>query len=356
MHSSASPLAYDPVAQEAAAASDPAATREQQLKAWLISIDPTPCQLSQVAGDASFRRYFRARWPDRQAIVMDAPPDKESCASFVDLCRQWRAVGVAVPALLAEDQTQGFLLLEDFGDQQLMQQVMTQPSAQSQAYYQAALRQLVHLQTATSATKLPHYSAALLEQEMHLFDHWFLDTWLGIDTRPAGWTDWKQQLIDQALAQPQVTVHRDYHSRNLMCLDHPTPTLGLLDFQDAVCGPITYDLVSLLKDAYLDWPEAQQVQWLADFQQQHPQLQQQDPAQFVQWYDWMGMQRHLKVAGIFVRLALRDGKSAYLQDLPLTFQHLLQALKKYPQLAVIEQWFREQLAPRLSAKLNRLTQ
>lgn len=352
MHASASISAVDIAAQEASTRS----ARTAQMQAWLHDLNPTPCQLSQVAGDASFRRYFRARWPDRQAIVMDAPPEKESCASFVDLCRQWQAQGVRVPVLLAEDQTQGFLLLEDFGDQQLMQAVMTQPCAQSQVYYQAALRQLVHLQTATSATKLPHYSAALLEQEMNLFDHWFLATWLGIETHPAGWADWKQQLIDLALSQPQVTVHRDYHSRNLMCLDHPTPTLGLLDFQDAVCGPITYDLVSLLKDAYLDWPEAQQAQWLADFQQQHPQLQNIPLAQLTEWHDWMGMQRHLKVAGIFVRLALRDGKSAYLQDLPLTFQHLLQALKKYPQLAVIEQWFREQLAPRLGAKLALLIQ
>lgn len=329
--------------------------RSLMIKAWLKPwlIQPAT-SLTCVAGDASFRSYYRINAEQSttgtRLILMDAPPDKESSHGFISLAKAWQQLGIQVPQVIAYDLQLGLALLEDFGDQQLMQLAKTAPSTELTTVYHQALKQLAGIQKlAKNAAKdhpLPNYSAELLTNELNLFDTWFLQDLLNITTQslPANWQNFKQTLIANALEQPQVTVHRDYHSRNLMVLEKQQ--LGILDFQDAVYGPCTYDLVSLIRDCYLDWPSKTQEAWLTYFHQLY--CQHNTPVhytQFKHWFDLMGMQRHLKVAGIFSRLWLRDGKAGYLQDIPLTLQHLVTATQNYPQLADIHNWLTKTVTP-----------
>lgn len=327
--------------------------RSQSIQAWLAPwLNNSASQLSLVAGDASFRSYYRISAEQsttgNSLILMDAPPDKESSHGFIRLAKAWRALGILVPQITAYDLQLGIALIEDFGDLQLMQQVNTSNTADT--LYHQALVQLAAIQklpkNATQAHQLPNYSAELLERELDLFDDWFIQGLLKLAKQdlPTNWPQFRQRLIDTALNQPQVTVHRDYHSRNLMVLNNQQ--LGVIDFQDAVYGPCTYDAVSLIRDCYLDWPEETQLAWLAYFHQLY--CQQASAVSFEEfklWFDWVGMQRHLKVAGIFSRLWLRDGKAKFLQDIPLTLQHLLTAAKHYPELADIQAWLTEVVIP-----------
>ncbi|WP_160169821.1 aminoglycoside phosphotransferase family protein [Marinospirillum insulare] len=328
------------------------------LKPWLTNPD---AELSIVAGDASFRSYYRVAAEQntrgKSMILMDAPPEKESSHSFISLAKAWRQQGIKVPQVLAYDLQLGTALLEDFGDLQFMQQVTQLPTSEVDTLYHQALNQLTAIQqlakTATNDHPLPDYSKELLTQELNLFDDWFYQGLLELPktSLPKNWAAFKQSLIVSALEQPQVTVHRDYHSRNLMVLG--LNQLGIIDFQDAVYGPCTYDAVSLIRDCYLDWPEQTQQAWLAYFHRAY--CQQATPvslAEFKRWFDWMGIHRHLKVAGIFSRLALRDAKPNYLQDIPLTLQHLLRATQNYADFADIQTWLSELVIPSFNAYLQ----
>lgn len=331
----------------------PMNTRLTELTNWVHQQpDFAGATLTAVAGDASFRRYFRAQAGNRRAVVMDAPPTQEDCRPFVAIARHWRAQGVAVPAILAEHLAQGFLLLEDFGDQ-LMLSSLTADSAD--ALYRQAMAELVRIQQTpdTPEWPLPSYDEALLDREMSLFPDWLIEQQLGIEI-----SDRERCMLDtsfaflreSALAQPTVTVHRDYHSRNLL-VRPGTPVPGVIDFQDAVRGAVTYDLVSLLKDCYVAWPETQVSTWVEHYRQISAAagLHHADADTFRQWFELMGMQRHLKAAGIFARLALRDGKTGYLADVPRTVHYLVQASSRLPALRHFHQWLLQTVVPALTA-------
>lgn len=317
--------------------------------------------LDVVSGDASFRRYFRYRYPVpggmASVIGVDAPPEKENSEPFVRVARHLLKAGVPVPELLALDLQQGFMMLSDFGDRLLLP-ALTADSVDG--HYGTAMRTLIDIMQADfSDAPLPAYNQPLLRREMELFREWFCGVHLQLPLS----ADENRQLDDvftwleqQAQVQPQVTVHRDYHSRNLMLLDDGG--LGVLDFQDAVQGPITYDLVSLLRDCYISWPEDQVKEWtlrFADRLRRVSLLDEVTDATFWQWFNGMGAQRHLKVAGIFARLNHRDGKPGYLNDIPLTLAYLIQECDGIQGsgrhlMAPFADWLRQRIVPALLAK------
>ena len=324
-------------------------TRKLALAHWITQVqaghnqDP---QLTPLGGDAGFRRYFRYPWSS-PLLAVDAPPSSEDTRQFVALAEHLRANGLASPRIIAADADQGFLLVEDFGDQ-LLYRALTPANADS--LYGQAMAELRRLQACPDQPGLiPRYDRALLRRELELFGDWFVQPLLGYSPSHGEQQMLNQvftQLEDNALAQPQVLVHRDYHSRNLiLCSDG---RLGIIDFQGALWGAITYDLVSLLKDCYKRWPQAQAQHWaLAYLQalQANGQLTSISNSQFLQWFDWMGLQRHIKVLGIFARLHLRDGKPGYLQDLPLVLRYTLETASQYPQLAAFYDWLQQRLLP-----------
>ena len=304
--------------------------RQQHLTAWLHSLHPdTPFDLAPASADASFRRYFRATFSDRSLIVMDAPPEHEDCRPFVHVAQLFGAAGVHVPQVLAQDLDQGFLLLSDLGNMTYLQ-ALTANNARE--LYSAATDALIAIQLTSRKNELPPYDEALLLREMRLFPEWYvakhLQTTLD-EKQSATLESIFQRIIQNNLAQPQVYVHRDYHSRNLMVTE---PSPGILDFQDAVYGPITYDLASLFKDAYIRWEEAEVLDWLINYWEKARTAGlpvHSDFADFYRDYEWMGVQRHLKVLGIFARLSHRDGKDGYLKDLPLVMDYLRKACERY---------------------------
>ncbi|KXX64681.1 aminoglycoside phosphotransferase family protein [Marichromatium gracile] len=316
------------------------ADRDAALHAWLDQVlEGAPFQLTPASADASFRRYLRVHLDDRTLIAMDAPPEHEDCGRFARLARRLCAAGLNAPEVHAAATEQGFLLLDDLGERPYLQ-VLDETNADR--LYGEAMDALLTLQTAVATDDLPRYDAAFLGRELGLFRDWFLERHLGRapDAATTALLDALDRvLIDSALEQPQVCVHRDYHSRNLMWLAADNP--GVLDFQDAVLGPLTYDLVSLLRDAYISWPEARVEGWALDFRRHAlargvlPAASPggRDPAHFLRWFDLMGVQRHLKVCGIFARLALRDGKRQYLDDLPRVLDALRTVAARHPELA-----------------------
>ncbi len=306
--------------------------RQAALQAWLRQQLGDRIDMRPVSADASFRRYFRVARRERTWIAMDAPPHLEPLAPFRDVARQLLQAGVHVPVLYQIDFNLGFVLLEDFGDS-LYQEVLNSDTADK--LYADALDTLLRIQRA-NCSGLPKYDRRLLRDEIDLFDTWFLKKYLHIYLPDSDFNKFKhikELLIDNALSQPRVFVHRDYHSRNLMYLAQDNP--GVIDFQDAVCGPLTYDLVSLLRDAYVVWPESKVQQWALRYLD-HAIIQGLCPPvkeeEFLRWFDWMGLQRHLKVLGIFCRLSLRDGKSTYLNNLPRVLAYTLQVTEAYPEL------------------------
>lgn len=280
--------------------------------------------------DASFRRYFRLTDAEgRSLIAMDAPPPQEDCQPFVHAAAVLDAAGVRVPKVLASDIEQGFLLLTDLGARTYLD-VLT--PANADGYYRAANAELVKLQQASAEGVFARYDAALLEREVRLFPEWYLARHLHHAPSPsdAEALDAVYRLVvARTAAQPAVFVHRDWHSRNLMASD---PAPGVLDFQDAVYGPITYDLVSLLRDAYIVWPEAEQLDWAIRYWELARKSGLPVPLDFSDFwrdFEWMGVQRHLKVLGIFARLWHRDGKDGYLQNMPAVFSYLHTAARRY---------------------------
>jgi aminoglycoside/choline kinase family phosphotransferase len=301
--------------------------------------------LMPVSGDASFRRYFRARADGRSWIAVDAPPEKEDSLPFVEVAAAWRAQGIPVPEVLAADLAQGFMLLEDFGDRLLLAEL---DKDSADPLYDLALDTLAALQQLSPAG-LPPYNQLLLQREMALLDEWFLPGLLDIELSPPETQlldRVKAMLVDNARSQLQVPVHRDYHSRNLMLREAPS-RLGVIDFQDAVEGPVTYDPVSLLKDSYVRWPDADVSRWVEAHRQRliAAGLSLPAPDVFRRHFDLMGMQRQLKVLGIFARLSLRDGKPGYLKDIPRTFGYLYRACGSYPEFADLKNWLTERVLP-----------
>ncbi len=313
--------------------------RQKQLENWLSD----QCHLKEfsirtASGDASFRRYFRVFLNDGSTrIAMDAPPEKESCDRFVAISAMLAGLGLNVPQVREQDHQQGFLLLDDLGETLYLDVL---DAGNVDRHYGDALSALMVMQATCNTADLPEYDAQLLGAEMELFREWLLQKKLGVQLSDAEHEILDKvfdMLTDNALQQPVVCVHRDYHSRNLMVTpagsDWPTP--GILDFQDAVAGPVTYDLVSLIKDCYIKWPREQVVDWAKGYAQlcvQSGLLRPEQEDDFLRWFDLMGVQRHLKAAGIFARLSIRDGKHGYLDDIPRTLSYITELADEYEEL------------------------
>ena len=318
-----------------------------------------PAQMVTVSGDASFRRYFRINYNEngvqKHWIAVDAPPEHENSRQFVDIANVWSAAGVKVPTVFAFDEAQGFMLLEDFGDV-LLHPELTADAADG--LYKSAIDSLIELQQLAKTDNIPEYDRELLDREMALFPDWLCEKHLGLvlsSNDKVMLTETFDRLANSALAQPQVIVHRDYHSRNLMVCQanpprHNEDFIGIIDFQDAVHGPLTYDLVSLLKDCYIQWPRALVLAWLSYFNENSGLMAKISEDQLIRDFDLMGMQRHLKAAGIFARLSIRDGKHGYLNDVPRTCEYIVQTASLYPEFAPFSAWLEAVFLPALNKK------
>ena len=331
--------------------SDP---RLDQLRHWLVDEQRWPlARLAPASADASFRRYFRAWSTDGATrVVMDAPPDKEDVAPYLSVSALLERCGVHVPRIEASDARQGFVLLEDLGSVSYLSRLQERSNAD--ALYGDALSALLQIQLRGRAlcAQLPPYDRPVLAREMALMPEWFCARHLKLaldDRELALLSATSDFLIEEALMQPTVLVHRDYHSRNLMVLERDNP--GIIDFQDALAGPCGYDLASLLKDCYIDWPRNRVEAWVFGYRQQWIAGGGdggRDAAMFLRWFDLVGLQRHIKVLGIFARLWYRDGKSGYLADLPRTLDYVRDAARRYAELREFSQWVERRLAPLLS--------
>ena len=317
----------------------PDASRQAAFEQWLSAIAPhhglQAVTLTAASADASFRRYLRIQGRAGSLIVMDAPPPQEDVQPFVRVAALLAAAGLNAPRVLEADATQGFLLLTDLGQQPYLEALCSASPARADALMHDALGALVVLQSQVDADRLPPFDAALLAGELALFPQWCVQREFGL-----AWTAAQQQswagvctaLIDSALAQPQVAVHADWMPRNLMVTTPAHANPGILDFQDAVRGPISYDLASLLRDAFISWPEEQEVDWAVRWWQQARAADLPVDADFGEFWralEWMGLQRHLKVMGIFCRLKHRDGKARYAADLPRFFAYATRVASRY---------------------------
>lgn len=328
--------------------------RAAQLREWLTADLGRPIdRLTLAAGDASFRRYFRAQGGNTTWIVMDAPPAHEDVRPYLKVSRLLEGTGVHVPQVHASDIEQGFVLLEDLGSTAYLARLAR--GEEVDRLYGDALAALAAIQVRgrDAARELPPYDGQALQRELDLMPEWFCarhlrlqlgDEELELIVRTFDF------LIGEALAQPRVFVHRDYHSRNLMVVEDRNP--GIIDFQDALEGPIGYDLVSLLKDCYVAWPRARTLSWLREYRRRI--AREGVPAgasdrEFQRWFDLAGVQRHLKVLGIFARLWYRDGKRGYLADLALTLDYVRDACARYSELQAFAHWLEARVVPALPA-------
>ena len=313
--------------------------RQEQLSAWLEkTLTGVDFKLTTASADASFRRYFRVHLEagylgHSTLIAMDAPPPQEDCAPFVKVAKQFLDAGLNVPKMIAQDLSNGFLLLSDLGNDTYLQHLNNETA---QMLYGDATNALIKLQLASKHHDLPPYDEALLTREMQLFPDWYVSKHLGqtLNAEQQGWLEQTFTALNKnILAQGQVSVHRDFHSRNLMVTRENTP--GILDFQDAVHGAITYDLVSLLKDAYIQWDEEQIIDMAVRYWEPAKKAGlpvANDFSEFYRDFEWMGAQRHIKVLGIFARLYHRDGKDGYLKDMPLVMHYLRKVCERYVEL------------------------
>lgn len=310
--------------------------------------------LDAITGDASFRRYFRFSIAQNSYILMDAPTPTEDCGRFVATQQAFAQAGLQVPRIIAQDIEQGLLLLSDLGDTLLLSE-LTQDTVSD--FYRQALAQLAQVRTirTTSAGSLPVFDLAFLLREMQIFIDWFVLEHLQLtlnEQEQAMLQRHFQLLADTALQQPQAGMHRDYHARNLML--QQDGSLAVIDFQDVVTGPVTYDAVSLLKDCYVKWPlelvQSLSQEFYHNLKATHELPAKVSAEQFQLWFDWMGLQRHIKVCGIFCRLYHRDGKSGYLADLPRVFEYVLEVTQRYPELQELDLWLKNKVQPALEAK------
>ncbi|MCO7595822.1 MULTISPECIES: aminoglycoside phosphotransferase family protein [Pseudomonas] len=326
--------------------------RLQQLTAWLDEqLHPLfhdnawgevpEGTLTAASSDASFRRYFRWQGGDHSFVIMDAPPPQENCRPFVDIDHLLASAGVHVPIIHAQDLERGFLLLGDLGRQTYLDII---DADNANALFADAIDALLAFQRLPMTAPLPSYDVALLRRELELFPQWYVGHALGLalsEAQQAAWERVSQLLIDSALAQPKVLVHRDYMPRNLM---RSEPNPGVLDFQDAVYGPVTYDITCLFKDAFVSWPQTRVEGWLRDYWQKAREAGipvQDDFEAFHCASDLMGVQRHLKVIGIFARICHRDGKPRYLADVPRFFAYIVEVIGRRPELAELGQLIAE---------------
>ena len=328
--------------------------RLEQLKQWLDEhLQGKNWEIEVASADASFRRYFRVVENGKTMIAMDAPPDKEDIKPFIHVASAFKALNVNVPEIYVQDLEQGFMLIQDFGAGCYLDKLNEQTA---DALYADAMQALLRLQCSAKPKNegFPPYDSTLLTNEMNLFRDWFLGRHLEIELDDAVNLLLDTTFVvlkDNALAQEQVWVHRDYHSRNLMIYDADNP--GIIDFQDAVEGAITYDLASLLRDCYIAWPDEKVYAWVDKYLQE---LQARDfctkvsPDEFKRWFDLMGMQRHLKAIGIFSRLNYRDSKPGYLNDIPRTLAYVENVCGKYPEFAEFSTYITDVVKPKLVVK------
>jgi N-acetylmuramate 1-kinase len=309
-------------------------TRLDELHEWLRArFAATPLTLERASADASFRRYFRVRVDGSTWIAMDAPPGREDCAAFVRVAGLMRAAGVNAPAIVAQDMARGFLLLTDFGDTTYLA-ALTADNADP--LFSDAFDALIRWQLASRADGLPPYDAATLQRECDFFPQWYIARHLGVtlpqsDRQTLG--EMSRLVIARSLVQPCVYVHRDYMPRNLMVTE---PNPGIIDFQDARYGPITYDIASLLRDAFVSWDEARVIDWTVRYWERARRAGlpvDPDFGAFYEAVEWMGLQRHLKVLGIFARIHYRDGKAGYLEDTPRFMGYARAVAGRYSELA-----------------------
>jgi aminoglycoside/choline kinase family phosphotransferase len=329
---------------------DASDSRLAQLTRWVFDdLGFEGGRLAPASADASFRRYFRVTRGDDTYIVMDAPPDKEDLGPFSSVARLLLRIGVNVPVILAADSKRGFLLLSDLGVRQYLDELEVETADR---LYADALGALGTMQTADGAIArdLPRYSHALLMREMDLMPEWFLGSHLRLQVSAAerGMLAGQFEILAQsALAQPAAFVHRDYHSRNLLVTETDNP--GILDFQDAVWGPVTYDLASLLKDCYIAWPAPRVRDWALQYRERlltrgFPFLGATE-SEFIRWFDLVGLQRHIKVLGIFARLFYRDGKQQYLKDLPRVLRYTWEAAGAYAETSQLADFIARRIEP-----------
>lgn len=312
----------------------------------MADAEPRPASI-----DASFRRYFRVQSGGKSFIAMDAPPGQEDCRQFIRIAGYLEAMQLNAPRIIEVNLQDGFLLLTDLGSLQYLQQLQDEPETAA-SLYNDAMRALILMQRRGTAlqSSLPPYNDDLLHSELSLFHDWLCEKHLGIefsDDDESNWQSLCDLLVNNALDQPQVFVHRDYHSRNLMVSGEGNP--GILDFQDAVEGPLTYDLVSLLKDCYVRWPHEQVSDWVCNFHAQlEPSIRHQvDANQFLRYFQLMGVHRHLKAAGIFARLNHRDGKPGYMADVPRTLSYVVELGSHFDELEFLVQLISKQCLPGL---------
>jgi aminoglycoside/choline kinase family phosphotransferase len=338
--------------------SDASDSRLANLTRWVLEdLGFAGASIAPASADASFRRYFRVTQGADSYIVMDAPPDKEDSGPFLTVARILGSLNLNVPIILARDMERGFMLLSDLGSRQYLD-ALSQDGA-AEGLYADALKSLCIMQTAEPAVShgLPRYDRALLLREMELLPEWFLTRHLGLTieaTERAMLKELFESLTQAAVAQPACFVHRDYHSRNLLVTPENNP--GILDFQDAVWGPVTYDLASLLKDCYIAWPPARVRQWVLEYRESLLETGfklDADAAQFLRWFDLMGLQRHIKVLGIFARLFYRDGKSQYLRDLPRVLAYTRDTASMYPETAAFAEFIARRIDPKFQAAQRR---
>lgn len=332
--------------------------RRLALHRWLNELGYSIMSLEPASADASFRRYFRigleeASTPDRPTtlIAMDAPPEKEDSAPFVRVADVMQALNMPVPAIYDRDLEQGFITLDDLGSTDLLTALGATPEA-SDALYSEAMQWLSTLQRASEAQARtnPVYDEALLRREMSLFQEWLVGKHLGLRWSQEDHAQWQlitDVLVRNAVGQPYTFVHRDYHSRNLMVREDGS--IAIIDFQDAMYGPFTYDLVSLLRDCYVSLPPAQVRALAEDWLAMSPHGQGVDSTQRLRWFDLMGVQRHLKAAGIFARLAHRDNKWGYLPDVPRTIGYIISLRTRYPELEWLATLLEQRVLPELAS-------
>ena len=323
--------------------------RYNSLQNWLTEILGTSAfNLKPASGDASFRTYHRLFLKNKTFIVMDAPPEQENCKVFIKITKKLRACDVNVPIIHNVNIEQGFLLLSDLGNDLYLNKLN-----KSSIYelYSDALSTLVAIQVLVNVGGVDEYDKSLLISEMNLFREWLIEKHLSIklsDSQVKILTTLFDLLVNNALQQPKVFVHRDFHSRNLMVTKENNP--GVIDYQDAVYGPISYDLVSILKDCYIKWPKEEIDKWIDFYLNKLYEEKAQyriNRDEFVRWFDLMGVQRHLKASGIFARLSHRDGKHNFLEDIPRTLSYILDLKETYEELQPICIILEELILPRL---------
>lgn len=326
--------------------------RKNLLEQWLAAMGKCHSPLQLLPGDASFRRYFRTQTVHQSWIVMDAPPAKEDCRPFIAIANALRQHGLNTPEIIAANTEQGFLLLSDFGDRTYLKSLH---STNADRLYRYALQALSRLQACPSPMDrpLPRFTGEWLQNEWQWHKEWFVKQLLGVtleNKEESLLNECYQTLMHAITAQPYVFMHRDFHSANLMVLPN---AVGILDFQDAFIGPVTYDLASLLRDCYIHWPEAQVLQWVSDYKQLlHPQLNAISEAEFIEWFDKMSVQRHLKALFTFARKAIRDQQSQYLQHVPRTLDYLMTVTARYAQLAPLHDFLKTRMIPACEGVLS----